>query len=356
MKNTLKIFNLAIALVLVLFVGTAISSAAEIPMWAGVGGTALLSLTPQVVNIVCHVFKIQDPLAANKNLALFAGIAPEIWLNEIMEDFRPDDSFITQARNLDPFVSSNNINLAEAGVDPDVLENNTTYPIPMSPRSDTPHSIPLETHDTVTTVVTNLEAVEASYDKMASVVLGHKNALRTRAAVKAAWRIAPAADGIYTPVLVATGETVNGLKMPKLDDIISLESAMNLADMPADRTIVFSPLHWAALVKEDVKLFKDILMKGRKLFGFTPYMFSKTPVYHKSTGAKMAYRAAATNNDAPSTIAFVNSEFGIGIGDYEVFTEYKCTDVKGDKINFQQRIFINSMRGKGVAAIRSVAP
>jgi hypothetical protein len=59
--------------------------------------------------------------------SLLAGLNKEIWLAEIMEKFYPDWSFLSVVRDLSMFVENNTINLAEAGVDPNVLINNTTY-------------------------------------------------------------------------------------------------------------------------------------------------------------------------------------------------------------------------------------
>ena len=50
--------------------------------------------------------------------------------------------------NMDEYVNNNVINLAEAGVDPDVLINNTTYPVPIQERTDTPLTLALDYFDT----------------------------------------------------------------------------------------------------------------------------------------------------------------------------------------------------------------
>jgi len=351
-----KIVTLLFSLVAITLMGTSLAQAVDIPPIYGVGALFTVASAPQMITFIS--FKIGQPVTwfiTNRKTLLYAGISPEIWLAEVMEDFRPNTSFISEARNLDAWVNANSINLAEAGADPAVLENNAIFPISMAQRADTPFNIALDTHDTETTVVQNLEQVEASYDKMASVVAGHKAALQKRAGLKAAYKWAPSANGTYTPLLDCTGATFNGLKMPELENIVSLDAEMNKKDFPMGRTLVLDPYHYAALVKEDMKLFKNVLTNGGMLFNFKMFVHSNNPVYHKSTGVKAAYRAAATANDAPSSIIFVNSEVGVAIGDYEVFAQYKCPDVKGDKINFQQRILLASLRSKAYGALKSVA-
>lgn len=351
-----KIITVLFTLVAISLMGTSLAQAVDLPPLYGVGALFAISSAPQVITFISY--KIGQPVTwfnSTGGKLLYVGISPEIWLAEVMEDFRPNTSFISEARNLDAWVNANSINLAEAGADPEVLENNTIFPIPMAQRADTPFNIALDTHDTLTTVVQNLEQIEASYDKMASVVAGHKESLRKRAGLKAAYKWSPSVNGAYSPVLDCTGATFNGLKMPQLEDIVSLDSEMNKKDFPMGRTLVLDPYHYAALVKEDMKLFKNVLTNGGMLFNFKMFVHSNNPVYHKTTGAKAAYRAAATANDAPSSIIFVNSEVGVAIGDYEVFAQYKCPDVKGDKINFQQRILMSTLRSKAFGALKSVA-
>lgn len=52
-----------------------------------------------------------------------------------------------------PMVEYNKINLAEAGVAPDVLVDNKDYPVPTMSRTDTPLELTLHTFDTKNTVV-----------------------------------------------------------------------------------------------------------------------------------------------------------------------------------------------------------
>ena len=48
----------------------------------------------------------------------------QIWIDQIMNNFYPETSFLNYARDFTPFVDFDKINMAEAGVDPEVLINN----------------------------------------------------------------------------------------------------------------------------------------------------------------------------------------------------------------------------------------
>lgn len=70
-----------------------------------------------------------------------AGLNKEIWIGQLKEKFYPDTSFLKHVRDMSELVEYDKINLAEAGLDPEVLINNTAYPIEVVERSDTPLSI-----------------------------------------------------------------------------------------------------------------------------------------------------------------------------------------------------------------------
>ena len=103
-------------------------------------------------------------------------IEKQIWIDMILEGGIPDASFLSRSVDMTPLVEYNKINLAEAGVEPEVLFDNNVYPVAVESRTDIPLEIALHTLDTKNTVVRNIEAMELAYDKMASVVRGHKNA------------------------------------------------------------------------------------------------------------------------------------------------------------------------------------
>jgi len=78
-----------------------------------------------------------------------------------MKNFYPQTSFLNFAVDFSAFVEYDKLNMAEVGVDPEVLINNTTYPISVQGRTDTPISIELDLYETVNTLVREPEAVES---------------------------------------------------------------------------------------------------------------------------------------------------------------------------------------------------
>ena len=290
-----------------------------------------------------------------------SGLNKEIWLDELLEGFYADDSFLFECRDLSPFVDNDILNLAEAGVDPDVLVNNTTYPIPISERADTPLSLEIDTFDTENTMVRHADKAELSYDKLSSLVLGHKNSLRMKIMEKAIHAIAPAADGEFTPLLVATGaDNGDGLKRLTWSDVRRLQKAFNNAEMPAEgRIIVLSQQHQEDLEVEDVDRYNKVVDKG-VICGFKIYNLAdkRLPRYNRTTGAKVAFTAAAApSTDVNATVAFQKNEVGRAMGSNQMFHAKAENDPahRRDVIGFAQRAMVLPLRNKGIAAIYSPA-
>lgn len=287
-----------------------------------------------------------------------AGLNKEVWLPEILEGFYADDSFLSEARNMDAFVENNKINLAEAGVNPDVLVNNTTYPIGAAERSDVPIELPLDYYDTENTIIRNARKVELSYDKRTSVIYGHKQALKMGVMEKAIHAYAPDQNGTFTPVIATTGATQGGFKAITFDDILDLEAAFDEAEVPAEgRVLVLNAKHKTQLRKADLKLYKEVFSGSQGSFaGFKIYTLAskRMPVYNKSTGEKAAYGAvAAPSTDTICSVAFHKDEVMRSTGEAEMFATEKSPTERGDLIGFQMRALCLPIRGKGIGAIYS---
>lgn len=292
-------------------------------------------------------------LFKTRGLAM-AGVQKELWTDIILEGFYPDGSFISEARDLSQFVEFNTLNLAEAGASPTVLIDNTSYPIATSQRTDTPKTLALKTLDTTSTIVRNVEAMESSYDKMSSVVYGHKQELMKTTAKLAAWNYSPASDATLTPVIAATGTLTNGYRKLTFADVLTLMTKFNLADIPeAGRVLVLNPNHEADLIAADLALYKAAMSSGI-LFGFKLYRTSVTPTYNATNGVKAAYGAAAAPaTDTYASFAFQKDEVMKAMGDIDMFAKYKDPDQKGDVINFQLRFVALPLRTKAIAALYS---
>jgi len=288
--------------------------------------------------------------------AAYAGLNKEVWLDTLKEDFYADDMFLSEMVDMSAFVDNDIINLAEAGVNPDVLINNTSYPIAVSQRTDAPIALPLDTYDTTNTMIRNIEKATLSYDKIKSVTYGHKQALKMTFMEYAAYRIAPSADTTDTPLIVATGaDNGSGVKRLRFKDVAKLRKRFDNAEMPATgRILVLSAQHQEDLEVEDVDRYNRVTEKGVSL-GFKIYYLAekRLPRYNNTTGAQVAFGAAGAGTDAHASLAFHKDEVMRAQGTQELFSKENDPEQRADILGFQMRGLSMPIRGKGIAAIYS---
>lgn len=277
----------------------------------------------------------------------------EIFASIILLLFYPDGSFLNELTSMDHMVDANKINLAQIGADPNVVKDNSQWPLTPTTRTDSGIEIALATYDTAPTHVTNIEELETSYDKCQSVVTQHAAALRTKAALSAAYNIAPTSNSANTPVLATTGSNRgDGNKAMTYADILTLRTKFNKLNYPMDgRVLVLSPDHEEDLLKEDVDRYNRMMTTGN-LAGFKVYTFNGTPTYSLSNNV-MTKNAFGATTGQPSSIAFCKSEVMRAMGTIEGEPEKRWADYRGWLLGFQLRFVAMPFRNKGIASIYS---
>lgn len=281
-------------------------------------------------------------------------IEKELWLALIMEGMVPDTSFLSRSRDMSELVEYNKLNLAEAGIDPKVLVDNDTYPVPTAQRQDVPKELLLHTFDTENTVVRNIEEKESAYGKMDSVVRSHRNALIKKTSGFAAYNWCPTQDGEFTPVIKANGEVnASQQKRVSFEDFLQMEAKFRALDVDMSTLVaVLNAVHLADLMAEDMKLYKEVLTSG-KLFSFSLFNFSGLPLFDTTTGKKKAYGAAKGDTDTQASLVYSDTEVMRAVGDTDLFVKYKDPAERGDVIGYQQRFTAYPIRGKYIGAIYS---
>ncbi len=305
---------------------------------------ALGAVAVNTVGYGMHQFK-----QANGGNVAFVGLAAEVWLPLVMEDPYPKASFLNEATDMSSLVNYDKINLAEAGVDPNVLVDNNVYPVPIVQAGDTPKEVTLKTYDTENTVVRNAIAIELSYDQRALYANKHKKALAKRLGLDASYMYAPSAANaanFNSIINLAAADSI-------IDGIIDLQSAYDSYDADEDRVLVLSPNHKAKIAKEDKVLYKAIIAEpGVELYGFKIYTYSRNPIYVGSTGVKAAYGTAfVPGTHKRSSFAFIGSEVMRADGSAEMFSRLKDPEARGDIFGFQKRGLAMPIRNKFQGAI-----
>jgi hypothetical protein len=325
-----------------------------IALFVGVGVSIVVPVSPMVAGGTFFVaratyFFINSD--AVKFPALFAGVNKEIWIDKLKENFYSAYEWLNGVEDWSQWVEFNTINFTVAGGDPVILKNNSSWPIVAAQRTDTNSTVVLDTYDSTTTRVRNVEEIESVIDKLESVVRQHRSKLMQEIVTECLWNYAPAtaaagniaATGANRSVVIGSQSTVASTLT--LQDIASLQERWDAMDAPLEgRTLVLNPYHRRDLMAQDITLFKSFtdLKAGQALplFGINVYVAANTPLFTKSTLAKKAYGAAADNtNDCIGSVAFINSEVMKAMGDVEMFYKEKGInpEQRADEVGFQVR-------------------
>jgi hypothetical protein len=180
----------------------------------------------------------------------FAAVAKkEMAERELVKHFRHSGTWLERVPSKNQWVGNDVIKLNEIGADPEVLINNSTYPIAVARRTDTSTAISLFKYDTTNTKITDDELYGLPYDKPGSVQMQHRETLEEQTQAHALHSMAPVANTASTPILVTTGpDDGTGRKRLISKDLINYKkdlSAPGLKIPTKGRVLVLCPDHIA---------------------------------------------------------------------------------------------------------------
>ncbi|MBR4199245.1 MAG: hypothetical protein IKQ94_10800 [Bacteroidales bacterium] len=168
----------------------------------------------------------------------------EIWVNDIVENFFPDDSFVKKSRDHSAFVEGKTVHVPNAGSPAQVTKNLNSFPATVGSRTDNDLSYDMGVFYAAPIVLNKAEDVELSYDKRSSITSQSKAALLEAVSADILHNWVPATS----PVKVATtgsnatahihGATGNRKKIV-LADIKAVKKIFDANNVPqADRFIL----------------------------------------------------------------------------------------------------------------------
>ena len=247
------------------------------------------------------------------------------------------------------------------GVQPDVLINNTTYPIPIQALEGEEVNISLDKFQTKATPITDDELYAIAYDKMAEVKTSHAEAIAENKHDKAIHALAPAGGGT-TIVLATTGaDDGTGRKRLLRINILALKNAMDKAKMPKKgRRLVLCDDHINDLLVDDQN-FSDQYYnyqtgKIANLYGFEVFEYSANPIF-TAAGLKKSFGAVAVAGEYQASVAFVKQRAVKASGETKMYYSKAETDTAYQQslINFRHYFIVLPTKVDTRAAIRSAA-
>nr|DAN56040.1 MAG TPA: Major capsid protein [Caudoviricetes sp.] len=325
------VMKLMIALLVNAIVGGLIALAVGVASW--IGAVAL-----NVIVIAIGACLPKD--------ALRAGVFTEVWTGELVKSLRGglEGSWLDGVPDQSSIVNNDVIHLVEVGVDPDVLINNTTYPIPSQALEDKDIAVKLDKFQTKVTPITDDELYAASYDKMARVKESHGNSINDSKFTKAAHALCAQENTAKTPVLKTTGErdAETGRLRLTMADLVALKAAMDKLHVPAEnRRLVLCSDHVNDLLlvsqtfREQYNIDRATGKVG-KLYGFDVYEYANTPLYTQA-GKKKALGVAAGAGEFNCSFAFYTPRVFKATGSTKMYYSEAATDpeYQRNKINFR---------------------
>jgi hypothetical protein len=306
---------------------------------------AFLGITPMVGALFMIGAGILMGLGANANV-LHAGVLTEVWTGEMVKALRSglDGSWLDGVPDQSSIVNNDVIHLVDVGVDPDVLINNTTYPIDLQALDDKDIAISLDKFQTKVTPITDDELYANSYDKMGRVKEAHSTAINDSKFTKAAHALCASKNTSKTPVLKTTGEADESTGRLKLtpNDLVEMKRALDKLKVPTDgRRLVLCPDHVNDLLLVDQKFREQYNIdrntgKVGDMYGFEIYEYANTPVY-TSAGVKKAVGATSDTGEFQCSFAFYKQRVFKATGSTKMYYSEAATDpeYQRNKINFR---------------------
>ena len=295
--------------------------------------------------------------------ALMEGIYTEVWTGELVKKLNAglQATFLNGIPDYSTNVNNEVIHLVDVGGDPDVLVNNTTYPIPIQDLEDGDIAIGLDKFQTKATRVTDDELYAISYDKFGSVVERHRDSIVTVKYKKFAHALAPYSHTAKTPVIQTSGEkdAVSGRNKLTPKDIIALKRAFDNMEVPEDgRVLVLCPDHVNDLLELD-QSFKDKYYnytsgKLMNMYGFEVYTFVNAPYFNKN-GVKLAYNAVPTATDHKGSFAFYRPRTFRAQGSTKMYYSEAATNPQTQEnlVNFRNYDIVLPKKMEAIGAIYS---
>lgn len=316
------LFNCVMGAVIAAFVGIA-------PVWGAV--------VMNVVVLLLGHFMPED--------AALAGVMKEIWTGEMVKNLRAglNGAWLKCIPDSSSAVANDVIHLVDVDVEPEVLINNTTYPIETQELSDGDIAISLDKFQTKATPITDDELYAISYDKMARVLDGHRDSITIAEYKKAAHALCAGSNTAKTPVLKTSGATEeDGRHKMTLADVIAMKRAMDGLHVPTEgRVLVLCQDHVNDLLgaeqsfREQYNINREDGTVGR-LYGFDVYEFDNCPSYTVN-GSKKALTAAVSTGEYQASFAFYNKRVFKASGSLKMYYSQAENDPQHQQnlINFR---------------------
>lgn len=275
-----------------------------------------------------------------------------VWEKEYLKEFWPKSSFLNEAEDKSKFVDNDKIYMAELGCDPEVMWNNSVFPIPTEEFTDGDVEISLQWATTKNTVIRDINKAARNQDLRQEYIKSHKDKMARSMMEKAAhmFALTTANTAKGNQIVFGSGAAYGGVKRATFEDFMKFREIWDEHDVDEEeRNIVITSQHRNDLRSQDMKEYKE-LMKEVKSGGFSAllgakvHFYSRNPYYNTTDNAKLAFGAVPTGTHQKASFGFVKSNSVKAFGTTKMFANLDDAYAEGDVFHFKQRFVATPKR------------
>jgi hypothetical protein len=245
----------------------------------------------------------------------------DVWLDRVRNNITNADQapFLDGIAEMDVDVSqmgegtiteSNVIHVPTSEFAPDILINNTTYPIALQAYTDSEVTIKLDKFQTKVVTLTDDQVMGASYDRIDNATRKTVQKLTSEKFTKAIHAIAPTVNTVNTPVIATTGAAdATGRLRLVYNDLVNLKTQFDKIKTPLiGRRLVLCADHYNDLLLDRANFGDQLVnyVRGQVapiIAGFEIYQYENMPMY--SAGSKKVYGTIPVAGDKTASVAFL---------------------------------------------------
>lgn len=289
----------------------------------------------------------------------------QIWLNTVIENFFPNNSFAAKSVDDSAFVNNKTVHVPNAGSPSGVVINRSSLPASVNQRTDYDLTYDIDELTTNPIHIPNIDMVELSYDKRQSVLMNDRTELQNAAAQNLLYKwfnssnIFDTTGGSRTAHTSSTASG-NRCKMTKAT-VLAIATKFNTDDVPLEgRYILLDAAMYNDLLEDltDKELSAFLASANAQqgtlgnLYGFGIMLRSKV-LRLTSAKALLKWESNAAATELAAGLAWQQGCVSRAMGDVKMFDSTDNPLYYGDIYSFLMRMGGSKRRydNKGVAVI-----
>jgi hypothetical protein len=272
-----------------------------------------------------------------------------VFLTSLKEEYEKIDTWLNETEDLSAFVADGQtLQFPESGADPEVYKNRVTDIDSVEPE-ETVYKVDLDIYDSQNYKIRNVYLHALPFEKIQHYTRKSANAIVKKEIADAAYAFAPTSAGRKKIILPTTGNVRDGVKMMRLDDIVTLARACDANEFPEEgRNVVLTSDMWWDLVNnneilkgqlERTNMNGNIEPKIVEYYGFKIHksLGSKLGVAWDVDGETKAPQGSAfdvAGGVVPAALLFLSGQVFRASGSFEMFYRDKSIDPEGRAYTF----------------------